>query len=101
MEFKITGRHLEVTPAIRDYADKKTEKLHRFYDRIQSITVVADKRDNRSFEVEMIVDVDHHESFVGSCMGDDLYGCIDMTVDKLERQLHDHKERLRNRKHQD
>ena len=98
MEFKITGRHLEITPAIRDYADKKTERVHRYFNRVQEIQVVVDKQD-RTFEVELIVDVEHHDSFIARHRDEDLYACIDQTMDKMERQLTDHKEKLRNRKH--
>jgi putative sigma-54 modulation protein len=98
MEFKITGRHLEITPAIHDYAQSKTERLHRHFDKIQEIQVVVDKHD-RGLEVEIIVDVEHHDDFIAKVVNADLYACIDLTVDKLERQLTDHKERLRNRKH--
>ena len=48
--------------------------------------------------VEMIVNADHHK-FVAHCSDSDAYGCIDAVVHKLERQLTDHKERHRNRKH--
>jgi putative sigma-54 modulation protein len=98
MEFKITGRHLEITPAIREYAQKKTERVHRYFNRIQEIQVVVDKQD-RSFEVELIVDVEHHDSFIARHKDVDLYAAIDQTLDKMERQLTDHKEKLRNRKH--
>lgn len=98
MEFKISGRHLEITPAIRDYAHKKTDRMHRYFDRIQEVQVVVDKTD-RSFEVEVIADVEHHEPFIAKHQNEDLYACIDETVDKVERQLSDHKQKLRNRKH--
>lgn len=98
MDFKISGRHVDVTDAIREYARNKTERLHRYFDRIQEITTVIDKHD-RSFEVEIIVDAERHDPFIAKKKGDDLYACIDASVDKLERQLTDHKEKLRNRKH--
>ena len=44
-------------------------------------------------------DVERHKPFVAKQQGEDLYACIDDVTDKLERQLTDHKERLRNRKH--
>ena len=99
MEFTISGRHLEVTDAIHDYAEKKTAKLPRYYDRVQQISVVIDKRD-REFEVEVIIDVEHADPFLARGKGDDLYACIDNVVEKAERQLTDHKEKIRNRKHQ-
>lgn len=98
MECKVTGRHIDVTEAIREYAEKKTARLNRYYDRIQAIDVVIDKRD-RQFEVELVVDIEHSGDILARTDGDDLYACIDAVTDKAERQLTDHKEKLRNRKH--
>jgi putative sigma-54 modulation protein len=98
MEITVTGRHLEITPAIKEYATDKSAKLPRYFDRVQQISVVADRKDNHTFEVEIIVDAEHHEDFVAKASGPDLYACVDVVVDKLERQLTDHKERLRQRK---
>ena len=98
MDFKISGRHIEITPPIREYAEKKTEKLHRYYDRIQEISVVVDKHDN-GIEVEVLVEIEHHAPIVAKTRCDDVYACIDQNIDKLERQLTDLKEKLRNRKH--
>ena len=98
MDFKISARHMDVTDAIREYARNKSARLHRYFNRIQEIATVIDKKD-RDFEVEILVDVEHHDPFLAKKRGDDLYACIDAAVDKLERQLTDHKEKLRNRKH--
>ena len=99
MEIIVTGRHIEVTPAIREYASRKVAKLPRYFDRIHLIEVVIDKHDHHGFKVEVIVKSEHVDPFVAHTSGDDLYACIDQVTDKLERQLTDHKERLRNRKH--
>jgi putative sigma-54 modulation protein len=98
MEITVTGRHLEITPAIKQYATDKVSKLPRYFDRVLQINVIADRRDNHTFEAEIIVDAEHHEDFVAKASGPDLYACVDSAVDKLERQLTDHKERLRQRK---
>jgi putative sigma-54 modulation protein len=97
MDVKISGRHVEITAAIREYATNKVAKLPRYFDRIQSIGVVADKKD-RTFEVECIVQAAWAEPFVCKVTGPDLYACIDSAVDKLERQLTDHKGRVRHHK---
>jgi putative sigma-54 modulation protein len=97
MEVKTSGRHVEITDAIREYANNKVAKLPRYFDRIQRVEVVADKKD-RTHEVEIQVHVDRTEPFVARVTGQDLYACIDSAIDKLERQLTDHKKRLRNRK---
>ena len=98
MEITITGRHMDITPAIREYASEKVSKLPRYYDRVQSIEVIAQKTD-RHQEIEIIVHVDRSDPFVCKTTGSDLYACIDEAVEKLERRLTDHKDRLRNRKH--
>ncbi len=98
MEIKISGKHVEITDAIREYASGKVDKLPRYYDRVQSITVVLDRHAER-MEVEIIAEAERHEPFVARTAGHDLYACIDEAVDKIERQLTDHKEKLRNRKH--
>ena len=98
MEITVSGRHLEITPAIRQYASEKVSKLPRYFDRVQQITIVAGKQDNHTFEVEIIVEAEHHSPFVAKTTGPDLYAGVDAAVDKLERQLTDHKERTRSRK---
>ncbi|MFA9477234.1 ribosome hibernation-promoting factor, HPF/YfiA family [Phycisphaerales bacterium AB-hyl4] len=100
MEIIVSGKHIEITDPIRDYAIEKAGKMPRYFDRVQAIDVVADKRENHQYEVEMIVHVEHHEAFVAKSKGEDLYGCIDETADKMERQLTDHKEKIQDRKRQ-
>lgn len=98
METLVSGRHLEITPAIREYAVNKVSKLPRYFDRVQMIEVIAGKQERHGFEVEVIVAAEHHDRFVGKVRHDDLYACIDQAVDKLERQLTDFKDKMRNRK---
>jgi putative sigma-54 modulation protein len=100
MQIKVSGRHIDVTEAIRAYAAEKAGKLPRYFDRVQAIDVILDKGPkNGDLHVEMIVDAEHADPFVANASGADLYACIDDAVNKLERQLTDHKDRLRNRKH--
>jgi putative sigma-54 modulation protein len=99
MEITVSGKHLEITDPIRDYALEKTGKLTKYYDHIQSIDVIADKGQGNQFEIEMIVHVGRHDPFIASSRGEDLYATIDQTQSKLERQLTDHKQKVKNRKH--
>jgi len=98
MEMHVTGRHVEVTDAIREYAEEKLARLPRYFDRVQSIELICDHRDHHH-EVEAIVDAEHTHPFVAKATGEDVYALIDGVMDKLQRQLSDHKKRLRNRKH--
>jgi putative sigma-54 modulation protein len=98
MDIRISGRHVEVTPAIKTYATDKVSKLPRYFDRVTHMDVVLDKVDNHTYDVEIIVEAEHTTKFVAHEKGPDLYAGIDTAVDKLERQLTDHKEKLRIRK---
>lgn len=99
MNIIVTGRHLDITPAIRTRAEEKVQKLSRYYDLIQEIEVILDGSDSKQRKVEIIVNAEHKNLFVASTAGDDLYGLIDTTCHKLERQISEHKARFRNRKH--
>ena len=101
MEINVSGRRIEMNATIREYAEKKASKLSRFYDRITSIDVVADRSNNTSPEVELeiIVHVAKSDPFVVKVTKHDLYACIDDAIDKLERQLAKHKDKVRNFKH--
>ena len=89
---------MEVTEALKQYADQKAAKLSKYYDRIQEIEVIMDASKDGT-NVEMIVNAEHNAMFIAHHSEGDAYACIDGCVDKLERQLTDHKERFRNRKH--
>ena len=94
----ISSRHMDVTEPLKTYAEEKANKLNKYYDRIQEIEVVIDALKD-STRVEMIVNAEHKNVFVAQHDQGDAYACVDGCVHKLERQLSDHKQRIRNRKH--
>jgi putative sigma-54 modulation protein len=94
----ISGRHMDVTEALKNYAEQKVGKLSKYYDRIQEIEVIMDASKDAT-RVEVIVNAEHNAIFIAHHDSGDAYACIDGCVDKLERQLTDHKEKHRNRKH--
>lgn len=105
MIVRVVSRHMDVTPAIKSFAEQKANKLTKYFDRISEIEVVLDagkeKTNKDKTRVEIIVHAEHVNDFIAHHDEGDAYACIDACVDKLERQLTDHKERLRNRKHPD
>jgi putative sigma-54 modulation protein len=94
----VSSRHMEVTAALKSYAEQKASKLTKYFDRISEIEVVIETGKDQS-RVEMIVHAEHNDRFVAHHDQGDAYACVDGCVDKLERQLSDHKKKLRNRKH--
>ena len=97
MRIDVIGLKFDVTEAIREYAESKSQKLTRYFDRTQMITVRLSERDRRAgeYEVEIVADVEKHDNFVSTASGDDLYLTIDSAVNKMSRQLTDFKEKLK------
>jgi putative sigma-54 modulation protein len=96
MRIDVIGKHMEITDPILKYAESKTQKLLKFFDGTQQITVVCEQGKHGSFDVELRVDVVKHKDFIARCSAGDLYECIDLAVDKATRQLRDFKEKLKN-----
>jgi putative sigma-54 modulation protein len=94
----VSARHMDITPPLKAYAEEKAGKLTKYYDLIQEIEVVLDAGKD-SMRVEMIVNAEHNDTFVAHYDQGDAYAGIDGCVQKLERQLSDHKKMYRNRKH--
>jgi len=97
LQIEVAARHASVADDMKVYAEKKAQRLLKFYDKIQSIRVVLDKGGD-GFRCEMIVDLEHMHDLVAHTAGDEMNAAIDATVDRLERQLIEHKDRTRNRK---
>ena len=96
----ISSRHMDVTEALKNYAEQKANKLNKYYDLIQEIEVVFDAGKDKT-RVEMIVNAEHKNMFIAHHDEGDAYACVDACAQKLERQLTDHKKKHRNRKHPD
>ena len=95
MRIDVVGKHLEITDAITKYASGKAEKLLKFFDGTQQITIVCEQQPHSNFAVEVRVDVVKHKAFVSHATGTDLYAAIDSCVDKAQRQIKDFKDQLK------
>ena len=92
MQLNISGHHLEVTDAIRAYAENKIGRLERHYDHITNVRVVlsVDKLVQRA---EATVHANGIELFA-SADETDLYAAIDALSNKLDRQVLKHKQKI-------
>lgn len=92
MEINFTGHQIDVTPALKAFTEDKLSKLERHFDRIKTIHV--------TFKVEkirQIVDAAVHiagSDMHASAESENMYTSIDELVDKLDRQLIKHKEKI-------
>ena len=99
MLFSVSGKHLEITDAIRTYVEEKTAKLPRYYNSINQVEVIIDGSEGGNPSVEIIARAEHSNVFIAKEIGEDIYTCIAQAVRKLERQLRRKKEKQRNNKH--
>jgi putative sigma-54 modulation protein len=99
LQFTITGKHIDITDAMRAHAEEKASKLPRYYSNINQAEVIVDGSDHGQITVEVIARGEHSNLFVASESGSDAYQCIDLAVHKLERQLTKKKTKERNHKH--
>lgn len=93
MRIQITGRHVGVTEAMKDYARDKVEKLERIYGRMTKVEVTLDAHPERKV-VEIVAHANRGVRLVGRAESPDMYAAVDLAEEKLARQLLRHKERL-------
>ena len=91
--YKLIGRNIDITDAMRQYAEDKLQKLDRFSDQIVDARVVMSYDGKASgaagaspAKVEVQVNV-ANGIVRAEERGQDTYAAIDLVVDKLERQL--------------
>ena len=99
MLFTITGKHIEITDAIKKHAEEKTAKLPKYYNSINHVEVIVDGGQGDNISIEVIARAEHSKVFVGTETGADAYSCIDMAVHKIESQLRKFKSKERDDKH--
>ncbi len=96
MRVIISGRHLSVTAAMKEYARDKAGRLDRFHRGIRTVRLTLTVEHGNA--IAEIVTLSQRSTFVVHVEGDDMYSVIDRLMDKMERQLRRHKGRLRDRK---
>ena len=92
MNIKITGHHVDITAAIRDYVHSKLDRVIRHYDNVTSTHIILSV-DKLQQKAEITLHVKGKDIFADSSESD-LYAAIDTLVDKLDRQMVKHKEKI-------
>ena len=95
MQINFTGHRMDITPALRTFTQEKFDKLERHFDKITAINVVFDVEKLRQI-AEATILIAKGEVHASS-ESEDMYTAIDILVDKLDRQLIKHKEKIRDR----
>lgn len=96
MQINITGHHVDLTEALTDYVNSKFEKLERHFDHITNVQVTLTVQ-GQIQEAEATVKISGGELFAKASDAV-MYAAIDSLIDKLDRQIIKHKEKMQSRK---
>ncbi|MBN1379073.1 MAG: ribosome-associated translation inhibitor RaiA [Gammaproteobacteria bacterium] len=94
MNIDLTGHHVDLTDALRIYVNDKLSRLERHFDHVTKTHVILEVDKKRHIAEATI----HVSGGIGSVHAnsehEDMYAAIDLLVDKLDRQILKHKEKL-------
>ncbi len=98
MAINVRGKNLDITPALKDYVEKRVKKVTKYFDKTGDITVILNVEKGRhqsgSFHhVEVTVPV-NGLLLRGEESTPDMYASIDQVMDKIERQIEKYKTKL-------
>ncbi|MDD2810020.1 ribosome-associated translation inhibitor RaiA [Rhodoferax sp.] len=103
MNLTISGHHLDVTPALRNYVTGKLDRIKRHFDQVVDVKVLLTlenlKEKERRQKAECNIHIKGIELFAESAHAD-LYAAVDELVDKLDRQVVRHKDRVQSHAHE-
>ncbi|MBI2264857.1 MAG: ribosome-associated translation inhibitor RaiA [Armatimonadetes bacterium] len=92
MQIIVKGKNVEVTDALRGYAEKRIGKVQKYFDHIMSADVVlSTERNWHIVEVTLFAD---GVKLRGEERTADMYSSIDRVIEKLEKQMKKHKEKM-------
>ena len=97
MNLNLTGHHLQITPAIRDYVATKLTRITHHFDHVIDVNVVFSVEKLQQ-KVEANVHVRGRDIFCESS-DPDMYAAIDSLIDKLDRTIIKHKEKALSHRH--
>lgn len=94
MQINLTGHHVDVTDSMKDYVNSKFERIERHFDHVIDVHVIltVEKMEQKA---EATLNLGG-KSIFADASGDDMYASIDSLVDKIDRQVVKHKEKLTN-----
>lgn len=93
LPIKVTGRHVNVTEAMKDYAIKKVEGLHLDYPRIIDAQVILDVQKIRHI-AEVVLHCANHITIEATSESPDMYASVDQVLSKIAQQMRKYKTKI-------
>jgi putative sigma-54 modulation protein len=99
MQLKVTGRHIEVTKSLNSYIRDKITRLKRHFDQVLNVHVILEvQKTTHTAEASIHLSGNH---IFADAKAEDMYAAIDALIDKLDRQIVKHKEKLKDHHRQE
>lgn len=93
MRYNIRGEKVEITDSIRNYIEEKINKLNKYFESSDLNANVVIKVRGKEQKMEITIPTTHF-TLRSEESHSDLYAAIDLTVDKLERQIRKNKTKI-------
>ena len=93
MQVNITGHHIDVTHAIKSHTEEKLQKLDRHFPDVDNISVIL-SLEKKLQKAEAKLRFKGHE-FFAEALSEDLYHSVEHLVEKLDKQLIKHRDKLK------
>ncbi|PKL49602.1 MAG: ribosomal subunit interface protein [Candidatus Riflebacteria bacterium HGW-Riflebacteria-2] len=103
MQFVIKGKNLQLTDALKDYAEKKLTTITKYFDHIVEVDVTLSVKDSKDISRSRVCEVTVWAKSIGNpihgkAASEDLYASIDIVAEKIERQVKKFKEKITGRR---
>ncbi len=86
MQIHITARHIDLTPALADYVEKRLERVSRHFNSAVRAHVVLEVQKQRHI-AEVVSHASGHQDFRAKGEAADLYAAVDLVVEKLHKHM--------------
>jgi putative sigma-54 modulation protein len=100
LDVRIISKHIDITEAVRTEIEKMVSGLPKFYNSILDVEVIVQGgKEGAAGSVEIIARARHNRTFVAKQTGQDIVGCVEEVVRKIERQIKRQKQKERDNKY--
>ncbi|EQC76699.1 Ribosomal subunit interface protein [Streptococcus sp. HSISS2] len=101
IKYSIRGENIEVTEALRDYVENKLSKIEKYFNQDQELNARVNLKIYRGKTAKVEVTIPTGSVILrAEDISQDMYGSIDLVVDKIERQIRKNKTKIA-RKHRE
>ncbi len=95
MKRSITGRHFELTQAIKNYAEDAVDVVDKYNLDITTANTVISKSEKKGFTVEFIVNLKDKNTIVITQNDKDVYAAIDLAIERVKKSLRRHSDKIK------